>query len=176
LLKREVCVSVECMIISSVALFKKALPQKGPLMGLDVGAKTYGLSLSDALWCVASPYKTLRRVKWSHDAPLLKALWCENKIVGLVVGWPLMMNGQEGSRCHAVRHCVENLMQLEDLPCLLWDERLSTRASLALLEGKADLSRQKRGMVVDAVASAWILGGALEGLRREGGALPENTP
>ena len=144
--------------------------REGVLLGVDVGSKTFGLSVCDARWCVASPLFTYQRTRWKKDSVRFLNILDEYDVKGLVVGWPLLMNGDLSDRCHSTRHVVENMLALRDLPCVLWDERLSTQASLHVLEKEADLSRQKRGRVVDAVASAWILQGAIDVLKmRRGG-------
>ena len=139
---------------------------RGALLGLDVGSKTYGLAVSDRLWRVASPLKTLKRIVWKKDKPLLLEVIKNHKIMGLVFGWPRLMNGDESDRCTSTRHIAENMYTAFQLPCLFWDERLSTVASLGVLEKEADLSRQKRAQVIDHTAAAWMLQGALDNLRR----------
>ncbi|TGW15331.1 Holliday junction resolvase RuvX [Candidatus Hepatobacter penaei] len=145
--------------------------KEGSLLGMDVGQKTFGLAISDAGWRVASPLKTHRRTRWKVDAPALLSLCDAYHVKGVVVGWPLLMNGDESRRCHSTRHTVENILALKDYPCLLWDERLSTKASLDLLKNKADLSREKRRQVIDSVAASWILQEALDALRQRTGGL-----
>ncbi len=156
------------MLFRLLDAFANTLPKKGALLGVDVGEKTFGLAESDAQRVVASPLKTLMRTKWCKDVQHLKHLVQTHHIVGFVVGWPLMMNGEEGARCHSTYHIVQNLLKEIEKPCLLWDERLSTMASQTMLEKEADLSRAKRARVVDAVAASLILGSALDALRRCG--------
>jgi putative Holliday junction resolvase len=137
-------------------------------MGIDVGEKTLGLAVSDNAWRVASPLCTLRRnKKWKTDAERLVDLWKKHAVAGLVVGLPLLKDGSGGAQAHSARHVAQNMADLQNLPCLLWDERFSTQAAVSVLRDKADLSRQKRHEVVDGVAAAWILQGVLEALRQE---------
>lgn len=134
-------------------------------LGCDVGEKTIGLAISDKNKMIATPLKVMRRTQWKKDAPLLLKLLQEEHIGGIVVGFPLNMNGTEGPRCQSTRQFVANLLALHDLPICLWDERLSTSAvTRTLLE--ADVSRQKRADVVDKMAAAYILQGFLEAFRR----------
>ena len=134
-------------------------------MALDIGKKTLGLAFSDAGWRIASPLKTIHRKRWTDDLKYLEAFWDEYHIQGLVAGWPVLMDGAEGTQCHSTRHVLQNILKRRDLPCLLWDERLSTKAALHVLKNEADLSRQKRAQVIDSVAATWILQGALDILR-----------
>ena len=141
------------------------LPASGKLMGLDLGTKTIGVAISDGLRMAATPVETIHRTKFTKDAERLLALIDENAVVGIVIGLPLNMDGSEGPRVQSTRAFVRNLGQKTDLPVAFWDERLSTAAvTRTLIE--ADMSRAKRGAVVDKLAAAYILQGALDRLRQ----------
>lgn len=145
------------------------LPANVRLLGLDLGTKTIGLALSDVTLRVASPLETIRRTKFSADAALLLGIVQKQGVGGLIVGWPLNMDGSEGPRTQATGAFVRNLSRLTDVPIALWDERLSTVAVTRMLID-ADASRARRGELVDKIAASYILQGALdrlEGLRRE---------
>lgn len=133
------------------------------LLGLDLGTKTIGLALSDGLLTVASPYRTLKRTKFSQDVEELAAVARKEGVFALVIGLPLNMDGSEGPRAQSTRAFVRNLEGKLDLPVALWDERLSTvAAERAMLE--ADMSRRKRAEKIDSAAAAFILQGALNRL------------
>lgn len=135
------------------------------LFGLDLGTKTIGIAISDGLWTVASAFHTIRRTKFTRDVEELVDLASANRVVGLVIGLPLNMDGSEGPRVQATRAFVRNLVSHSALPVVLWDERLSTvAAERAMLE--ADLSRKKRAEKIDAAAAAFILQGALDRMQR----------
>ncbi len=139
------------------------LPARGALMGLDLGTKTIGLAVSDDGRRVASPLRTIARTKFKADADELLRVGEELGIAGFVVGLPLNMDGSEGPRAQATRAFVRNLAGLTGLPIMFWDERLSTAAvTRTLLE--ADTSRKRRDEVVDKMAAAFILQGALDRL------------
>jgi putative Holliday junction resolvase len=145
--------------------FSALLPQKGALLGLDLGTKTIGLAISDIGRQIASPLKTIARTKFTADAGALLAAAAEHQVTGLVLGLPLNMDGSEGPRVQATRAFVRSLAPLSALPVLLWDERLSTAAvTRTLLD--ADASRKRRDALVDKMAAAFILQGALDRLRR----------
>lgn len=135
-------------------------------MGLDLGEKTIGMAISDPAWHVASPLATIRRSQWKKDYLELEAKWREREIKALIVGWPLNMDGSQGQRCQSTRQFCNNILKLKDIPILLWDERLSTRAVENLMI-EADLSRARRAQSVDKMAASYILQGALDRLRRE---------
>ncbi len=145
--------------------FAAALPPAGALLGLDLGTKTIGLALSDPRRQIASPLLTIARTKFTADAAALVAAVTEHAVVGLVLGLPLNMDGSEGPRVQATRAFARNLGKLTSLPILFWDERLSTAAVTRTLID-ADTSRKRRGEVVDKMAAAYILQGALDRMRR----------
>ena len=135
------------------------------LMGIDLGSKTIGLAVSDSGLVVATPLETIKRTRFSIDAAALVRLLGEYRIGALVIGLPINMDGSEGPRCQSTRQFAANLMQLVDLPISFWDERLSTAAVERVLIEEADMSRQRRGEVVDKMAAAYILQGALDRVR-----------
>lgn len=135
-------------------------------MGLDLGSKTIGLALSDSLRSLASPLETLRRGKLARDVAELQAVIDARQPVALVLGLPVNMDGSEGPRCQATRQFARNITAAGiELPYAFWDERLSTAAVERLLVEEADMSRAKRSTIVDKMAAAYILQGALDALR-----------
>lgn len=133
------------------------------LMGLDLGTKTIGLALSDVSLTIASPLETIRRVKFGPDAAALLALADRFGVGGLVLGYPLNLDGTRGPRAQSAESFARNLAPLTTLPIVLWDERMSTAAvTRTLIE--ADTSRRRRAEVVDKMAAAYILQGALDAL------------
>jgi len=135
------------------------------LMGLDVGTKTIGIAFSDVRRVVATPRETIRRSKFALDVETLRRLIGDNDVGGLVIGLPINMDGSEGPRCQSVRQFAANLLAKIDIPVAFWDERLSTvAAERALIE--ADVSRKRRAEVVDKMAAAYILQGALDRMAR----------
>ena len=138
------------------------------LLGLDVGEKTVGLAISDRGLAVASPLETLKRGKLADDVAALGQVCRERTIGGLLVGLPVNMDGSEGPRCQSVRQFVANLAEHGlGLPAAFWDERLSTAAVERLLIAEADMTRKRRGQVVDKMAAAYILQGALDALANQ---------
>ena len=139
------------------------LPQRGALIGLDLGSKTIGVSASDPDRRLAAPVETIRRRRFALDAERLLALAAERRAVGFVLGLPFNMDGSEGPRAQSTRAFARNLAKHTELPIALWDERLSTAAvERALID--ADVSRAKRKAVIDQHAAAYILQGALDRL------------
>jgi len=137
------------------------------LMGLDLGTKTIGIAISDITRQVATPVETIRRSKFSADASRLLALAAQENVGGIVLGLPINMDGSEGPRAQSTRAFARNLIKLSPLPVVFWDERLSTAAVERMLI-ESDRSRAKRGRIVDKLAAAYILQGALDRLSRLG--------
>ena len=154
------------MAILAIAELKACLPEGQRLLGLDLGEKTIGLAISDRNLKVASPLETLRRAKFTQDAAALAEICAGRRVGGLVLGLPVNMDGSEGPRCQSTRQFAHNLETVAglDLPVAFWDERLSTAAIERLLVEEADMSRRRRAQVVDKMAAAYILQGALDAL------------
>lgn len=142
-----------------------SLPPKGRLLGLDLGTKTIGLALSDVERRLASPLETIRRTKFTADAEALMKRVTEFEINGLIVGLPLELDGKAGPRAQATRAFMRNLAALAPPPHAYWDERFSTAIVTRELIAQ-DVSRAKRAKVVDRMAAAYILQGALDRLGR----------
>lgn len=150
------------MITESIPDFRAALPEGGRLIGLDVGTRTIGTALCDAQWTFATPAELIRRTKFARDFEALKALVAAQQVRGIVVGLPLSLDGTDSPRTQSVRAFARNVAPL-GLPLLLWDERWSTQAvTRALIE--ADASRARRAELVDKLAAAYILQGAIDAL------------
>ena len=150
------------MITLSPAQFRDALPNGGRLIGLDVGTKTIGTALCDAGWSFASPASLIRRTKFQKDKAALAEMITAQKVVGLVIGLPINLDGSESPRSQSTRAFAQNLKDM-GLPILLQDERWSTVAvTRTLIE--QDASRAKRAELVDKMAAAYILQGAIDAL------------
>jgi putative Holliday junction resolvase len=108
--------------------------------------------------------QTLKRGKFGADAARLDIIISEQGVGGLVVGLPLNMDGSDGPSAQSARAFGRNWAGRSALPVVFQDERLSTSAvTRTLLE--ADASRRRRSDVVDKMAAAYILQGALDRLR-----------
>ena len=151
-----------------------ALPRGRRLLGFDLGTKTIGLALSDVGRSLATPLESIARGKFTRDAGQISEIVARYDVGGLVFGLPLNMDGTEGPRAQATHAFIRNLGRLVPLPIALWDERLSTAAvSRALIE--QDASRARRAVVVDRMAAAYILQGALDRMRVLGSADEDDT-
>jgi putative holliday junction resolvase len=155
------------MSIVPLSELKAAVAPNMRLLGLDLGEKTIGLALSDTLLTIATPLETLKRGKFTDDAAILDALIDKHGVGGLVVGLPLSLEGKSGPAAQSARAFARNFARRSEIPIALVDERFSTAAvTRTLLD--ADASRKRRAEVVDKMAAAYILQGALDALKRPG--------
>ena len=152
------------MAVIELSALRPALRAGQRLLGLDLGEKTIGLALSDTHLTIATPLETLARTKFKPDAENLKALIARRDAGAIVVGLPRNMDGSEGPSAQSARAFARNFASVSAVPVVLWDERLSTAAVTRTLID-ADMSRAARAEVVDKMAAAYILQGALDWLK-----------
>jgi len=149
------------MITDHIEILINAALKNCSWMGLDLGTKTIGVSVSDRLLSSATPLLTVKRKKFTQDAEELLDIIADREIGAVVLGLPRNMDGSEGPRCQSTRSFARNFSTLTNIPIGFWDERLSTvAAERVLLE--ADTSRKRRAEVIDHVAAGYILQGALD--------------
>jgi len=146
-------------LIEAAALW----PERGALIGLDLGTKTIGVAVSNPDRKLATGIETIQRKTFTADARRLLALSAERHVVGFILGLPINMDGSEGPRAQSTRAFARNFSRQTELAIGLWDERLSTVAVERELIGM-DMSRAKRAKVIDEHAAIFILQGALDRL------------
>ena len=127
------------------------------IIGLDLGSKTLGVSVSDALGMIARAVDTIRFESDDYDDALLQLqpFLKEFQSQTVVLGMPKHMNGDIGIRGEISLKFKENLEAL-GITVVLWDERLTTVAASKILIA-ADVSRQKRKKIIDQMAAVQIL-------------------
>ena len=140
-------------------------PERGALIGLDLGTKTIGVAVSDPDRRLATGVETIRHTAFKSDAARLLSIAAERNAAGFVLGLPINMDGSEGPRAQSTRAFARNFSRLTELAIALWDERLSTAAVERELIG-TDMSRARRAEVIDEHAAIFILQGALDRLGR----------
>jgi len=147
--------------MATIPALAEAVPPPRRLLALDLGSRTIGIAIADAGRRIATPLETLARGKAAADLEALRLLAVGRDVGGLVIGLPVNMDGSEGPRCQSVRAFARNLHGVLALPYAFWDERMSTQAVTRTLLA-ADASRARRAEVVDKLAAAYILQGALD--------------
>src|SRR5437016_11455317 len=126
------------------------------VMGLDVGDKTIGVAISDALLLTAQTRPTIRRKGLNSDIDILRALIAENEVHEIVVGQPLHMNGKESPQSQKVARFAGEIQKALGIPIVFWDERLTSFAAEQHLE-EMGLNWRKRRQHVDKIAAMIIL-------------------
>ncbi|PCJ96339.1 MAG: Holliday junction resolvase RuvX [Zetaproteobacteria bacterium] len=141
------------------------------LMGLDLGSKTIGVSISDSSQSIAFPLRTLKRTKFSRDLKSIEDIIREYNVGGYIFGYPLNMDDSAGPRCQSVRDFgLEFTAQISDdlkdksMWIGLWDERLSTNVVKDFVDKSVNISkrRAKDTGLIDKLAAQHILQGALD--------------
>jgi putative Holliday junction resolvase len=153
-------------MLVTVAHLLATLPPNTRVLGLDPGAKIIGVALSDVGRQLASPLTALPRAKLAANASQIAALAREHGAGGVVIGYPLSMDGTAGPAAQSARDWAHALSTQTALPAALWDERMSTAAVNRMLIAEADMTRAKRAAVVDRMAAAYMLQAALDAHRR----------
>lgn len=150
------------------------ISEKGTVVGLDVGDKTVGVSVSDRRIKVASSVSVIMRKNIGIDCAKLMACITPYNPKMIIFGWPLQMDGKPGEQCEKnlkfIKHFWEFLRasednQMQNIVFSKWDERFSTKVVDSIMI-KADLSRKRRKEVVDKTAAVYILQGAIDFLNR----------
>ena len=146
------------MKIISSQDFKGSLPPNAKLLGLDVGTKTIGLAFGDVATRICTPLKVISRTKLKADAAIVAAQIKEYGVSGLVVGWPLNVDGSEGPKCQSVKDTVLAMQEwLPDVAVTFWDERFSTANARQFLIDEVDMTRKRRSEIIDKMAAQEIL-------------------
>lgn len=132
-------------------------------MGLDLGSKTLGVAVSDAMAWTAQGIETIKINEATKDFGIkrLGEIIKEYDVSKIVLGLPKNMNGTIGPRGEASQDFAKYLEKKFNIPVLLWDERLTTMAAERVLL-EADVSRSKRKKVIDKMAAVMILQGFLD--------------
>ena len=126
------------------------------LLGLDVGDRRIGVAISDDLGLTAQGLPTLERRNIRVDMAALQALIATHQVTEIVIGMPRNMDGSYGQRAATTEHFITRLEQACHLPCVRWDERLTTRQAERVLR-EAQQHRRKRKAVRDQIAAQLIL-------------------
>lgn len=137
------------------------------VMGLDVGSKTVGIAISDALGWTAQGIETIKIDESTGQFGMsrIQELVTEYAVTSFVVGYPKNMNNSVGPRGEASEKFADMLKETFGQPVILWDERLTTMAAERMLIA-ADVSRKKRKTVIDKMAAVMILQGYLDSKNR----------
>ena len=140
---------------------KKQINNKSRLIGVDMGSKRVGISISDENRKIATPFKTINYENIQILIKEIDRIINENNISGIIFGNPKNMDGTEGSSSQSVKDKVKLISEKIEIPLVLWDERLSTVGAFNLSR-ELDINVTKRVKNIDKNAAAFILQGALD--------------
>ena len=140
---------------------KKHINNKSRLIGVDMGSKRVGLSISDENRKIATPLKTVNYENIQILSNELKKIANENNVHAVIFGNPKNMDGTEGSSSQSVKDKVKLISEKIQIPIFLWDERLSTVGAFNL-SSELDINVTKRVKNIDKNAAAFILQGVLD--------------
>ena len=141
--------------------FKKKQSETTRLIGLDLGSKRIGVSICDEKQSIATPYKTINKTTNDELILELKKIINENNINGIIIGFPVNMDGTLGPSAQSVNDVSKNIESAINIDVCLWDERLSTVGAFNL-SSHLDINVTKREKNIDQNAAAFILQGAID--------------
>ena len=137
------------------------LDNKARLIGLDIGTKHIGIAICDDKRKIATPFKTLDYINMSRLIADLRDIIDENDIKGMIVGYPINMDGSLGKSAQSINDKTKIISETIDIYICLWDERLSTSGSFNI-ESNLDIKFAKRKKNIDEKAASFILQGAID--------------
>ena len=140
---------------------KKHINNKSRLIGVDMGSKRIGLSISDENRKVATPLKTINYNNIQTFIDELRKLINENNVHAIIFGNPKNMDGAEGASSQSVKDKAKLISEKIEIPMFMWDERLSTVGAFNL-SSQLDINVSKRVKKIDENAAAFILQGVLD--------------
>tara|TARA_B100000073_G_C23664871_1_gene546167 strand:- start:352 stop:807 length:456 start_codon:yes stop_codon:yes gene_type:complete len=140
---------------------KKILNTKSRLIGVDMGTKKVGISISDENRKIATAFKTVDYTDIGHLTNEINLIIKENNIKAIIFGNPINMDGSEGTSSQSVKDKIKLIGKKINLPMILWDERLSTVGAFNL-SSQLDINVSKRVKNIDKNAAAFILQGVLD--------------
>jgi len=147
--------------ILSIDDFKTNISRNSRLLGIDPGYKNVGIAICDENQMVATPFKTIKKKNFNNFVKELKEIIKENKIMGIVVGNPINMDGSFGKSSQSASDFCENVSKNIRIPISMWDERLSSEGSFKITK-ELGTNTSARVKNLDKNAAAFILQGAID--------------
>jgi len=147
--------------ILSIEEFKTNIRRNSRLLGIDPGKKNVGIAICDENQIVATPFKTIRKITFQSLANEIGQIINENKIMGIVVGNPINMDGSIGKSSQSASDFCNSLSKNITIPITMWDERLSSEGTFKITKELGD-NTSARVKNLDMNAAAFILQGAID--------------
>ena len=147
--------------ILSIEEFKTNIRRNSRLFGIDPGKKNVGIAICDENQIVATPFKTIRKITFQSLANEIERIINENRIMGIVVGNPINMDGSIGKSSQSASDFCNSLSKNITIPITMWDERLSSEGTFKITNELGD-NTSTRVKNLDMNAAAFILQGAID--------------
>ena len=147
------------------------LPREGRLLGLDYGTRRIGAALSTPEQTLATPHENYHLRGERADAAWLKELARDYRVIGVVVGLPLHLSGEEGAKAFEAREFGAWVGEVLGLPVVFYDERFTTSVAEDLLI-EAGFNRKQRKARLDQMAAQIMLQSYLDRRRQQAGGTP----
>ena len=145
----------------TIEKLKLKIDNNSRLLGLDIGSKRIGISICDDKRTIATPLKTVNFTNLSDFILELKKIINVNNIKGLIIGYPINMDGSFGKSAQSINDKSKIIDKEINIPVSLWDERLSTSAAFNI-SSQLDVNISKRAKNIDEKAATFILQGAID--------------
>jgi len=136
----------------------------GRVLGLDYGSRRIGAAVSDPLGLTAQPLPPIRREGDRKDIAVLARLAAEMGVTSVVLGLPLLLNGDEGPAAARARAFGERLSAETSLPVTMWDERLTSVQSERNLIASGVRRGDRKGLR-DSLSAMLLLQSAMDARR-----------
>jgi len=136
------------------------------VLGLDYGSRRIGVAVSDPLGLTVQPLPPIPREGDRKDIVVLARLASEMGVTSVVLGLPLLLNGDEGPAAIRARAFGERLQAETSLPVTMWDERLTSVQSERHLIASGVRRADRRG-IRDSLSAMLLLQAALDSRRRK---------
>tara|TARA_B110000438_G_C15635874_1_gene573045 strand:- start:2 stop:472 length:471 start_codon:yes stop_codon:yes gene_type:complete len=141
--------------------FKTNIGTNSRLLGIDPGEKNVGIAICDENHMVATPLTTIKKTKFSNLVEEINSIISENEIKGVVIGYPINMDGSEGKSSQRTSDFSKELSKNITVPITMWDERLSSEGTFKITS-ELGTNTSKRVKNLDKNAAAFILQGAID--------------
>lgn len=135
---------------------RSEVPFRGPLLGVDYGTRRVGLAISTGDQTIASPLTIYQRGSEQQEARILRGVFEDYQVRGIVLGLPIHVNGEEGQKAYESRKYGGWMAKLSGLPVDYWDERFTSAVAEEFLLS-AEMTRDQRKKRLDMVAAQIML-------------------
>ena len=145
----------------TIELLKKKIDSNARLIGLDLGSKRIGVAICDDKRKISTPFKTINYKNMQYLLDQLTNIIYENNISGIIIGFPLNMDGSLGRSAQSVTDKANIISKKLKIDVVLWDERMSTEGAFNITK-ELDVNVTNRVKKIDENAASFILQGAID--------------